>query len=285
MNGPGIFDHHEPEWCPGCGNFSILECVKQALAGLGEDPRGIVVVGGIGQTAKLAFSLKCNMFTGLHGRALPLALGMKLAGHETKIIAVSGDGCLYSEGGNHLVHNARRNVDVTVLAGDNRVFGLTKGQASPTSGAGFVTRVHPEGTGSAPLSPPLFALASGATFVARGFSGRTDELTGLIKEGIRHRGFSLIDILFPCVSFNKVNTFSWYNDRVEPVEPEHDRTDFRKALALAVPDGETIRTGIYYRAEKPVFGEDRAALADGSIAARTAGFTPERVRPLFDKYR
>ena len=279
------FEGSEPQWCPGCGNFEILECTKQALCDLGMTARDFVMAMGIGQSSKLGFSLKCNMFYGLHGRALPVALGMKLASHETKVIAVAGDGCFYAEGGNHFIHNARRNLDVTVLAGDNRVYGLTKGQASPTSSADYVTKVHPEGVGSLPINPTLLALASGATFVARGFSGDRTELTGLIKKALNHKGFALIDILFPCISFNKVNTFAWFKQRVRPIGKKHDSTDFDAALKLATTKGDELLTGVFYQAARPVFGEHLSALKGDSIAKRTLDYSPERVRPLFEFYK
>jgi len=285
MSDPGRFDHYAPEWCPGCGNFDILDCLKEALCDLEMTARDFIMTVGIGQASKLGFSVKCNMFDGLHGRALPVALGMSMANHEAKLIAVSGDGCFYAEGGNHFLHNARRNLNVTVLAGDNRVYGLTKGQASPTSGAGFTTTVHPEGVGAAPFNPILTALASGATFVARGFTGNQAELRQLIGEALRHRGFALLNILSPCVSFNKVNSFSWFKQRARPIGPEHDPADLPAAMSLAALGEEALPTGIFYRTSKPVFGSHLTALRGKPIAERTREFTPERVRPLFDRYR
>lgn len=278
------FDHFEPEWCPGCGNFDILECFKQVLCDLKMTQCDFILALGIGQASKLGFSVRSNLFDGLHGRVLPLVLGMKMANHLVKVIAVSGDGDLYGEGGNHFIHNARRNLDVTLLAGDNRVYGLTKGQASPTSSADFVTKIHPEGVGSVPLNPPLLALAAGATFVARGFSGDKEQLTELIKSGIQHQGFALIDILFHCISFNKVNTFQWFKQRVRPIEKDHDPSDINAALALASESDDVLRTGIIYRKVRPVFGAHLKALQGDSIARQTLDFTPERARPLFAKF-
>jgi len=285
MNDPCRFDHYPPEWCPGCGNFDILECLKEVLCRQGMTARDFIMTVGIGQASKLGFSVKCNMFDGLHGRVLPVVLGMSLANHEAKLIAVSGDGCFYAEGGNHFLHNARRNLNVTVLSGDNRVYGLTKGQASPTSDANFTTKVHPEGVGAAPFNPILLALCSGATFVARGFTGNKSELKDLIGEALRHRGFALLNILSPCVSFNKVNTFQWFKQRAGPIGPEHDAADFQAALNLAGQGEDTLPTGIFYRTSRPVFGAHLTALRGKAIAMRTLAFTPERVRPLFSRYR
>jgi len=274
-----------PEWCPGCGNFDTLDCFRQAVCELEINPREIILVVGIGQASKLGFSVKCNFFNGLHGRALPIALGIKMANHQAKVVAVSGDGCFYAEGGNHFVHNLRRNLDVTILASDNRVYGLTKGQASPTSPADFITKLQIEGTGAAPIRPTMLALASGATFVAKAFTGDKEQLTDLIKQGIKHRGAALIDIMSPCVSFNKVNTFKWYKDRARPIGSEHDPTDFQTALKLAMHSEDEIATGVYYRVERPVFGDHMRALKGETIVARTLNYTPSRVQPLFESYK
>ena len=277
---------HEPQWCPGCGNFDLLDCVKQALCELEIEPHQLMLAVGIGQASKLGFSLKANMFNGLHGRMLPLALGMKMANREAPVLVVSGDGCFYAEGGNHFIHNLRRNLDVTMLASDNRVYGLTKGQASPTSAADFTTKIHPEGVGAAPINPSALALVSGATFVARTFTGNKPEVVALIKAALRHRGAAFIDIMSPCVSFNKVNTFAWYKQRAKPLGPEHDPTDLAAALKWALlPNEEIIPTGILYQVQRPVFGDHLAAMRGEPIAARTWSYNPERVRPLFAKFK
>lgn len=274
------------QWCPGCGNFETLEALKKALGNLNIETRDFAIAAGIGQAAKLGFSLQCNLIAGLHGRSLPLALGLKLANHKLKVLAVSGDGCFYAEGGNHLLHNARRNLNITMLASDNRVFGLTKGQAAPTAAADFKTKVHPEGAGAQPLEPTLIALSAGATFVAKAFTGNPEQLTAIIEAGINHQGFALIDILSPCVSFNKVNTFAWFKKRLQAIDKNHDISNLSAALQLAQfnPE-EQIPTGIYYQAEKPVYGANKKALSGDPIALRTQGYKPERVKPLFAQYR
>lgn len=280
------YSHFAPEWCPGCGNFDILECVKQAFCDLAIEPHQVILVGGIGQTSKMVFSIRANMIDGLHGRTLPLALGIKMANHQARVLAISGDGDFYGEGGNHLIHALRRNLDITILAGDNRVYGLTKGQASPTSSYDFRTKVHPQGTGSQPIRPTMLALAAGATFIAKGFSGEKEQLTELLKQGLQHRGAALIDIMFPCVSFNKVHTFAWFKQRVKPIGPEHDPTDFEAAIRLAMHSEDTeIPTGVYYRVSRPAFGEHLTALRGEPIAKRTLTYTPERVRAAFEAYK
>ncbi len=279
------YAYSTPEWCPGCGNFDILDCVKRALCDLEIAPNDVIVAAGIGQTSKLGFSIKTNMFDGLHGRTLPLALGMKMANQRAIVLAISGDGDFYGEGGNHLIHALRRNLNVTIIAGDNRVYGLTKGQASPTSAYDFRSKIHQEGTGSQPLSPTRLALAAGATFVAKGFSGEKEQLTALIKQAIRHRGAALVDVMFPCVSFNKINTFAWYKQRATPIVPDHDPADLEAALKLTLGPEDHIPTGIYYQVTRPVFGDHLTALRGEPIVVRTLSYTPERVRRLFQTYK
>ncbi|MHB8104702.1 MAG: thiamine pyrophosphate-dependent enzyme, partial [Dehalococcoidales bacterium] len=217
------------------------------------EPQQILFVSGIGQAPKLPHYTKGNVFNGLHGRTLPAATGAKIANHNLTVIGIDGDGGAYGEGVQHLLATARRNVDITYLVHNNQVYGLTKGQASPTSDLGFVTKTTPLGAGL-PLNPLLLALASDVSFLARGFSGDIDHLAGLIEAGIKHRGFALIDILQPCVSFNHVNTYQWYKQRVYKVEGEgYDPTDKAAALKKAQEWGERIPIGIIFKQERPVY--------------------------------
>ena len=249
------YGQHETAWCPGCGNFGILLAVKRALAARGLEPHQVLFVSGIGQAAKAPHYLNVNLFDGLHGRSLPAATGAKLANPELIVIAESGDGCTYGEGGNHFLAAIRRNIDITMLVHDNQVYGLTKGQASPTSGEGFVTKTQPEGSASAPFNPVGVAVAMRAGFVARGFSGMTDLLSDLIQQAIIHPGFSLIDVLQPCVSFNRVNTWEWYQERCKPLPQSYDPTDWQAAMEIAQQWEETIPVGVIYRNERPPFTE------------------------------
>jgi 2-oxoglutarate ferredoxin oxidoreductase subunit beta len=207
------YGDYDTAWCPGCGNFSILKAVKEALAARQLEPHEVLFVSGIGQAAKAPHYLNANLFNGLHGRSLPVATGAKLANPRLNIIVESGDGCNYGEGGNHFLAAIRRNIDVTLLVHNNQVYGLTKGQASPTTEEGFVTKAQPEGVASAPFNPIAVDVAMRAGFVARGFTGTIDQLSEVIQRGIAYRGFALIDVLQPCVSFNKVNTFAWSGTR------------------------------------------------------------------------
>jgi 2-oxoglutarate ferredoxin oxidoreductase subunit beta len=248
---------YETAWCPGCGNFALLEAVKQALAASGLEPHQVLFVSGIGQAAKAPHYLNANLFDGLHGRSLPVATGAKLANPELTVIVESGDGCNYGEGGNHFLAAIRRNVDVTLLVHNNQVYGLTKGQASPTSAEGFVTKAQPQGVMSAPFNPVAVAVTMHAGFVARGFAGMSDHLSGLIQQAIAHRGFSLVDVLQPCVSFNKVNTFAWYQDRCYELPETHDPTDWEAAMVLSQEWGDHIPVGVIFENDRPPF-EDRA---------------------------
>ena len=260
---------YKNQWCPGCGNFGILEAMKAALVSLKIPPDQLLIVSGIGQAAKTPHFLKCNMFHALHGRALPLATGAKMANHNLKILVNSGDGDCYGEGGNHFMHAIRRNVDLTLLVHNNKTYGLTKGQASPTSDFGMVTPLQLHGVISESFNPLAVALSLGAGFVARGFSGNMEHLSRLIQEGISHKGFSLIDIMQPCVSFNRINTYDWYKKRVYDLFEENYVPDnFEKAMNLARQLDEKIPIGIIYKEEKPTFTDRIKVLNQGPLISQ-----------------
>ncbi|MBI5641011.1 MAG: 2-oxoacid:ferredoxin oxidoreductase subunit beta [Nitrospirae bacterium] len=244
-----------PAWCPGCGNFSILKAFKEAVIELGWEPHQFTIVSGIGQAAKLPHYLKCNTFNGLHGRTLPVATGIRLANHMMPVIAVAGDGDCYGEGGNHLMHAMRRNINVKLFVHNNQIYGLTKGQASPTSMEGMKTKNQPFGVFSEQLSPMALAVALDCSFAARGFAGDAEHLKGLMKEALNHKGFAILDILQPCVTFNKVNTYEWYRQRVYHLEPEYNPEDRSGAFGRALEWGDRIPVGIIFRNRRPVFEE------------------------------
>jgi len=246
----------ENKWCPGCGNFLIINSMKQALADLDILPQKLLIVSGIGQAGKTPHFMNCNMFHSLHGRALPIATGAKTANHDLNILVNSGDGDCYGEGGNHFLAAIRRNIDITLLVHNNQVYGLTKGQASPTSDLGTITSMQNHGTNSLPFNPLAIALSAGAKFVARGFSGNDKQLVFLIKKAIKYKGLALIDILQPCVSFNKINTHQWYQQRVYDVQEQgHDSSDFSKAMQLAMEWKEKIPTGVLFEEKSLAFHE------------------------------
>jgi 2-oxoglutarate ferredoxin oxidoreductase subunit beta len=272
----------KPAWCPGCGNFGILEALNRALIEMEIEPHQVLLVSGIGQAGKLPHYTRGNVFNSLHGRPVPPAIGAKIANSELIVIAISGDGDAYGEGGNHFLHAARRNNDITYLVHDNQVYGLTKGQASPTSDVGFVTKTTPYGAAS-PVNPIALAIVSGASFVARGFAGDVDHLSNLIKKGITHRGFALIDILQPCVSFNSKNTFQWYRERVYKLEDErYDPSDKRAALGKALIWGEEIPIGIIYEENLPVYEDQLPVLSDEALVKQKIDL--RRVEKLFAEF-
>jgi 2-oxoglutarate/2-oxoacid ferredoxin oxidoreductase subunit beta len=273
------FQTSETAWCPGCGNFSILPCLQRALSELGKDPHEVLLVGGIGQAAKLPQYIRTNSFCGLHGRALPVAAAAKIANAGLTVVVSTGDGDSYGEGGNHFIHTIRRNIDISHFVHDNQIYGLTKGQASPTSQLGHVTDAQALGSMSIPFNPVLVALALGAGFVARGFTGDADQLTSLMKQAISYRGYSLVDIIQPCVSFNKVNTYADDARRVKPLPASYDPTDLQAALRIAQETGERLPTGVLYKVERPTFHERHPVLTTGEpLVGRT--FDPEAIRCL-----
>ncbi|NQT83356.1 2-oxoacid:ferredoxin oxidoreductase subunit beta [bacterium] len=262
------YGRYETAWCPGCGDFAILKAVKEGLAASGLEPRQVLFVSGIGQAAKAPHYLNANLFNGLHGRSLPVATGAKLANRSLTVIVESGDGCNYGEGGNHFLAAIRRNVDVTLLVHNNQVYGLTKGQASPTSDKGFVTKAQPGGVLAEPFNPISVAVTMRAAFVARSFSGMMDHLAEMIQEAISHHGLSLVDILQPCPSFNKVNTFAWYKERCYVLPDEYDPTDWESAMKVACEWGDRIPIGIIYRNDRPAFEGQFPVLSGGLLVGR-----------------
>jgi 2-oxoglutarate/2-oxoacid ferredoxin oxidoreductase subunit beta len=252
------FDRHNKDiaWCAGCGNFSILECVKTALEEIGCDKKNLVFVSGIGQAAKAPQYIDCHFFNGLHGRALPVATGIKASNPALTVIVESGDGDMYGEGGNHFIHTIRRNVNITNIVHNNMVYGLTKGQASPTSQKGFVTPVQTNGVILEPFNPVALALALDATFIARAFAGDKKETIEILKKAIDHKGYALVDILQPCVTFNSVNTYPWYKENTYYIDPEeYPPTNRNIAFDLATRN-DKLALGIFYiNTSRPTFEE------------------------------
>jgi len=241
-------------WCPGCGNFAILNALKQALSELEIKPERLVVVSGIGQAAKAPHYYKCNLFNGLHGRSLAVATAIKAANPQLIVIDESGDGCMYGEGGNHFIHSIRRNPDITNIVHNNMVYGLTKGQASPTSLQGFKTPVQREGVFSEAFNPLSLAISLGASFVSRAFAGDIDQTKEIIKKAITHKGYSLVDIQQPCVTYNKLNTYQWFKAKTYYLDSSYDPHDRIEALRRAA-EVEKLPLGIFYLNPRPTFEE------------------------------
>jgi 2-oxoglutarate ferredoxin oxidoreductase subunit beta len=273
-----------PAWCPGCGNFPILKTFRDAMAELGIEPHQYMLVSGIGQAAKFPHYTKGNTFNGLHGRALPVATGIRLANHAMPVLVTTGDGDCYGEGGNHLMAAMRRNVNIKLFVHDNQIYGLTKGQPSPTTGEGTVTKNMPFGVISGQFNPMALAVALDCSFAARAFAGDTEHLKAIVKAAVNHKGFSLVDILQPCVSFNKVNTYDWYRQRVYKLGPEHDPTDRAGAFAKAIEWGERIPLGIIYRHDRPTF-EERFPVLAGKPLVRQELFNTGKLERTFAEFR
>jgi 2-oxoglutarate ferredoxin oxidoreductase subunit beta len=248
-------------WCPGCGNFPILDVLKQALAELEIPPERLVMVSGIGQAAKAPQYLKTNFFNGLHGRSLPAATAIKASNPELVVIAESGDGCMYGEGGNHFMHAIRRNSDITTIIHNNMVYGLTKGQASPTSQIGFETPVQIRGVFLEPFNPITLAISLDASFVARAFAGNKAETREILKKAIQHKGFALVDVFQPCVSYNDVNTFRWFRENTYYLEDSYDPFDREAAFGKAI-EKERLPLGIFYVNSKPTFEDNLSVYRD-----------------------
>jgi len=253
-------------WCPGCGNFGILMAFKKALIELGIEREDAVLVSGIGCHGKMINSVNINGFHGIHGRVLPLAEGIKLANPKLTVVGFAGDSDQYNEGWSHFAHAIRMNINMTLIVHDNMVLGLTTGQATPTSQPGFKSKSTPFGVIPPMLNPLAHALVSNGSFVARGFSGDMLHLKGLMVEAIKHRGFAFIDVFQPCVSFNYLNTYDWFRQRVYKLEEEgHDVTDRRNALEKALEWGDRIPIGIFYKKERPTYHDNLPHVKDVAL--------------------
>ena len=235
----------DPDWCPGCGDFGVLNSLQRAVSELGLQPHEILTISGIGCSSNLPGFFKSFGMHTLHGRSLPHASGAKLANHELTVIATGGDGDGYGIGGNHFAHTSRRNLNILYLVMDNQIYGLTTGQISPTSEVGMKTKSTPHGSVELPINPIASAITSGATWVARGYTGNIKQLVSLIKAGIEHNGFALLDVFSPCVTFNKVNTYQFFKPRVQPLEDiEHDSSDWKAGIEKAMVWGDVIKNAL-----------------------------------------
>ena len=252
---PGDFNTgRKPTWCPGCGNYGIRNSLKKTFVKLYLMPHEILIVYGIGCSGNGANFIKTYAFHALHGRALPVATGAKLANHKLNVMIIGGDGDGVGIGGNHFMHTCRRNINMTYLLHNNKVYGLTTGQTAPTSDKGFKTKSTPSGVLEKPVNPVLLALACGATYVARGFSGDTGHLSEVIRKAIKHKGFSFIDVLQPCVTFNKQNTYDFYREKIYKLDEleSYDKSDLNEAIKRSMEE-EKIPIGIFYQVERPLY--------------------------------
>jgi 2-oxoglutarate ferredoxin oxidoreductase subunit beta len=253
-------------WCPGCGNFAILMTVKQALAELGLRREEVVAVTGIGCHGKITGYINVNGIHTIHGRVLPVATAIKAANDKLTVLGFAGDGDAFNIGIGHFPHAARRNVNMTYIIHDNLIYGLTTGQTSPTSKQGFVTKTSPRGEWSIAINPLTQALTAHASFVARTYAGEPKQMKDILVEAIKHEGFAMVDVLQPCVSFNKVNTYQFYKERVYKLEEEkHDTGNWGAAYAKAEEWGERIPIGVFYREDRPAYENNFPALKKGAL--------------------
>ncbi len=243
----------KPVWCPGCGDYGILSSIFSALARIDLDPDRLVVASGIGCSSRMPGFIRAYGFHGAHGRALPVAVGAKVANPDLTVLVVGGDGDGFSIGGGHVSHVARRNIDLTYIVMDNQIYGLTKGQTSPTSDPGTVSKASPYGAIEAAIQPVSLMLSYGATYVARGFSSQPKELTQLIESGIRHKGFSFIHVLSPCVTFNRAVGYDYYKEHVEPLPKKHKTDDLYNAIRLTGDPPDTFFLGLFYQVDRPSY--------------------------------
>ena len=262
----------KPTWCPGCGDFGVVAGVEMALKRLKIPSHNVVIVSGIGCSSNLPHFLTSYGFHGIHGRAIPIAQGIRWANHQLTVIGTGGDGDGFGIGAGHFIHAMRRNVDLTYVTMDNQIYGLTTGQASPTSTMGHKTKSTPDGVIENPIDPVAIALASGATYVARGFSGDVKQLTDLVAGGIQHHGFSFVDVFSPCVTYNKLNTFDFFRQRVYKLESAgHDPTNLVAAWQRSLEWGDKIPIGLFYRTERPTYEDLEEVLAAGPLVHQATG--------------
>jgi 2-oxoglutarate/2-oxoacid ferredoxin oxidoreductase subunit beta len=263
---------HSPTWCPGCGDFGIWMSLKNALTQMNLGSDDVFIVYGVGCHGNMAGWVKTYGFAGLHGRTLPVAQGLKLANHKMPVIIVSGDGDGMGEGGNHFIHAAKRNPDVTVILHDNQVYGLTTGQAAPTARPGLKTKSTPNGVVDAPISPIGLALTAGATFVSRGFAGDAKNLTDLIIKAVKHPGFALVDVLQPCVTFNKDFDYAWYRSHIYDINATGFMPDNKvRAFEKAQEWGDRVPVGIFYEEIRPTCESQKAVISESTLISQPLG--------------
>lgn len=274
----------DPDWCPGCGDFGVLRSVQEAAGRLGIKPENLFVVSGIGCSSNLPGFIHAYGIHSLHGRAVPVATGAHLANTDMKTVITGGDGDGYGIGVGHLLHAMRRNLDVTYVVMDNQIYGLTTGQTSPTTTKGHKTKSTPQGNIEAPLNPLALAITSGATYVARGFSGEPKHLVDMIAGGMAHKGFALIDVFSPCVTYNKINTYPWFKERVYKLEESGWETgDFYKSIEKSYEWGDKIPLGVLYKTEMPTYEDGEPNLQKGALVKAKLGADKEVFKALVEE--
>ena len=275
----------DPDWCPGCGDFGVLKAVKAAAGKSGVVPKDLVVVSGIGCSSNLPGYVHAYGVHSLHGRAIPVATGIRLANTDLKIVITGGDGDGYGIGMGHFIHAMRRNLDLTYVVMNNQIYGLTTGQASPTTVKGMRTKSTPQGNVELPINPIALALICGATYVARGFSGDPKHMADMIAGGIQHKGFALVDVFSPCVTYNKLNTYPWFKKRVYQLESEsYEPSDVRAALEKSFEWDERIPIGLFYRDNQPTYEDSEAAFRNGALVKQKLGLDDTLLADLVEEF-
>ena len=273
-----------PDWCPGCGDFGVLNAIQRAVSELGFRPHDIMAVSGIGCSSNLPGYFNSYGMHTLHGRSLAMATGVKMANHEMNVLVTGGDGDGYGIGGNHFTHTARRNTDLTYIVMNNQIYGLTTGQVSPTSSLGMTTKSTPHGNVEQPINPITSAIMNGATFVARAFSGDVRHLSDLIQQGIKHKGFSIIDVFSPCVTFNLDNTNNFFKDRVKKLEDDgHDTSDWKTACEKAMLFGDEIYIGVFFESHRPSLEEVEPVLRNGPLATQELRLDKDAAQKIIER--
>ena len=275
----------DPDWCPGCGDFGVLKAVKMAAGKAGVAAKDLVIVSGIGCSSNLPGYIHAYGVHSLHGRAIAVASGIKLANTDLKVVITGGDGDGYGIGIGHFIHAMRRNLDLTYVVMNNQIYGLTTGQASPTTMKEMRTKSTPRGNVEFPINPIALALVSGATYIARGFSGEPNHMADLIAGGIRHKGFALVDVFSPCVTYNKVNTYPWFKKRVYKLEDErgYQPSDARAALEKSFEWGDRIPLGLFYRDEQPTYEDSEPAFRSGPLVRQPLAIDPALFKTLVEE--
>jgi 2-oxoglutarate ferredoxin oxidoreductase subunit beta len=279
----GIIDS---DWCPGCGDFGVLKALKMAAGRLGIAPKDLMVVSGIGCSSNLPGFIHAYGVHSLHGRAVAVAEGIKLANHALNVVVTGGDGDGYGIGIGHFIHGMRRNIDITYIVMNNQIYGLTTGQASPTTTKGVQTKSTPRGNAELPINPIALALVSGATYVARAFSGEPEHMAQVIAGGISHRGFSLIDVFSPCVTYNKINTYPWFKQRVYKLGDDagFDTGNVATALNRSFEWGDKIPIGVFYKDVQAIYEDSEPVLQKGPLVSQKLGLDALTFGDLMEEF-
>ncbi|GFN31815.1 2-oxoacid:ferredoxin oxidoreductase subunit beta [Paenibacillus xylaniclasticus] len=277
----------KPNWCPGCGDFSIQAAIQRAAANVGLEPENLAVISGIGCSGRISGYINAYGLHGIHGRALPIAQGVKLANRDLTVIASGGDGDGFAIGMGHTIHAIRRNLDITYIVMDNQIYGLTKGQTSPRSAEGFKTKSTPEGSIESTLSPLEIALSAGATFVAQSFSSDLKQLTSLIEQAIAHKGFSLINVFSPCVTFNKINTYDWFKEHIVNLNefPDYDPLNRIAAMTKIMETGGMLTGLIYQNKDRKCYEDMIVGFKEEPLAHQSLNISRESFDQLVAEFK